>query len=154
MQCVTFKICEDIYGIDIRLIKEVNPNADICAVPRSTCNVRGIVNIRGQVVLVLDTAVILGREKQNIIDTTHIIILKTRGEIYNSKDVDERWNVDRFCDKPVGLIVDKIGDVVTIGNNEIEQPPHHIDRERINFYKGIFKLDDKPLMILNVEEMM
>jgi len=80
-QFVSFFLNDRLYGFDIRIVKEITPPVQITPVPLKQREVHGIVNIRGQVVLVLDITVILGGKEHSIKADSQIVILKTSREI-------------------------------------------------------------------------
>ena len=153
LQFVSFFVSGDMYGLDIQIVKEVNPNITISNVPLSKDVIRGLVNIRGQIVLVMDIAVVFGQEARTVTGESQLIILKTAQEIQQISLVDLEINCDLFGDKPIAFLVDSIGDVVTIPEVNIEPTPPHIDEGNASFIKGVSKLGDKLISILNAEEM-
>lgn len=154
IQVVTFHLREQMYGMDIRLIKEVNPTVDVTVMPRSARHVRGLVNIRGQVVLILDMAAILEQEPADIGPDSHIIILKTVQDSQNVGNIEAVLEqIRRFGDKPIGFLVDRIGDVLSVEDDCIEAPPQHLSRLKIGYFRGIVKQKDQPLILLNAGEM-
>jgi purine-binding chemotaxis protein CheW len=150
---VSFFIADDMYGLDIRIVKEVNPNIRISDVPLSKNTIRGLVNIRGQIVLVMDIAILFGNEPRPITDASQLVILKTAQEIQHLSLVEDALNTELFGDKPIAFLVDCIGDVITIPEKTIEPTPPHIDETHSLFIKGVTKIEDALFTILNAEEM-
>jgi len=153
LQFVSFMVDGHLYGLDIRLVKEVNPNTNITPVPRSPKHIRGVVNIRGQVVLVTDIGVIFGGSFRPITPDSHIIILKTSQEICRVAGT-EHIQDERFGDKPTSFVVDQIGDVVSSEEKEIDPPPMHLDRTNAKFFQGVLRLETGILSILHAAEML
>ncbi len=153
LQFVSFFISGDMYGLDIQIVKEVNPNINISDVPLSKNAIRGLVNIRGQIVLVMDVAVIFGKQARPITNESQLIILKTEQEIQQISLIDTQINDNLFGDKPIAFLVDSIGDVVTIYEGNIEPTPPHIDEKSTPFIKGVSKIENNLISILNAEEM-
>ncbi len=153
LQFVSFYISDDLYGMDIQIVKEVNPNISITDVPLSKDTIRGLVNIRGQIILVMDIAIIFGREPRPITDESQLIILKTGSEIQQVSLIDGSIQEDLFGDKPIAFLADSIGDVITLPELNIEPTPPHIDEKNVPYIKGVAKIEKKLFTILNAEEM-
>lgn len=147
MQFVSFYLEDRLYGLDIRIVKEINPNLRITTVPRTPPAVRGLVNIRGQVVLVMDLAVIFGRQPRPVTEESQIVILKTTAELKRVQGLD----LDRlpFGDKPTGFIVDRIADVTGVTDDAIKAPPPHLDEANARYVQGVIRLDDELQIVLD-----
>ena len=154
LQIVSFFIEDQFHGLDIRIVKEINPTTDICVVPRTPPHIRGLVNIRGQVVLVIDTAVMFGREPREITEDSQIVILKNASEIQRlaSMETEHGWSL--FGDKPLGILVDKIGDVIHVPAADLVPTPRHIDEAKARFFSGVVNLEDELLMLHKAGELL
>ena len=153
-QFVSFGLAGGVYGLDIRIVKEVNPDTRVTAVPRSSKRIRGVVNIRGQVVLVIDVAVVFGREPLPVTGTSHIIILKTSQEIRRVWDTAAEQLADRFANKPVGFLVDRIGDVITVDGSQVAPAPSHLSEVNARYVEGVVRLRDGLLVVLDAAEIL
>lgn len=149
LQFVTFYLGKAMFGMDIRFIKEVYPNVDLCLVPRSEKYVRGLVNIRGQVVLVMDIAVFFRHEPRQITDSSQIIIMKIARELNSIPSMDVEYKSEAFGDKAVGFIVDQIGDVLTIDADKLEPPPSHLSESNAKYFQGVVRLNNNVLLVLD-----
>lgn len=154
IQLVSFYLEAQLYGIDIRIVKEINPLVSITQVPRSAEQIRGLVNIRGQVVLVMDLAVIFGRQPREITEFTQIIILKTASELKNVRVDQRQFSNIALGDKPLGFIVDKIRDVTSVPLRMIEPVPPHIDHANSRYFDGVVGVEDELQMILDAREVL
>ncbi len=154
LQIVSFYVEDHFYGMDIRIVKEINPTTNVCVVPRTPPHIRGLVNIRGQVVLVMDIAVLFGRAPRPITENSQIVILKSGSEIHNVKSLDSEpyWSV--FGEKPLGILVDKIGDAIHLSAAELETTPRHIEEDKSRFFSGIVNFEDELMMLLNAAEIL
>jgi purine-binding chemotaxis protein CheW len=132
-QFVTFKIDEHLLGINILLVREINRILDITDVPASRNFVRGLLNLRGQIITVIDLGVRLGRLPRKVTDESHNIILKADN---------------------AGLLVDSIGDVVRANENEIDQPPSNTGGIEERLISGVVKLKDGLMIILNINSLL
>ncbi len=144
-QFCTFIIYNRLFGVDILSVKEVNPQVKCVPIYHAPPEVRGYINIRGQIYLILDSQIILGFEQASVSDTTanqRIILFKST------------------VDEPFGIIVDRISEVVTIETDKIENrrsesvaidqsPSNRIERGSSDLSDGIAKLEDQLLVILN-----
>jgi purine-binding chemotaxis protein CheW len=149
LQLVSFELDERLYGLDIRIVKEINPNLDITRVPRARPYIRGLVNIRGQVVLVMDIAVIFGWEPRPVTAESQIVILKTSSELRHAERLYGDLDVSLLGDKPVGFLVDAIGDVNTVPVSDVEPPPPHLNEANSIYCRGIVRLGDGLQIVLN-----
>ncbi len=126
-QFVTFRIDEFFLGIDITMVREINRVLDITDVPQAPDYVLGLINLRGQTVTVFDLGVRLGMAPRFITDQTHNIIFKH---------------------ETIGLLVDQIGDVVSVDEEKIVPPPANTGTIEAEFIEGVVELENELLMIL------
>jgi len=152
-QFVTFHIERRLYGLDIRVVKEINPTVAITPVPRAPRPIKGLVNIRGQVVLVMDIAIVFGRAPLQPGSDSQVVILKTAAELCNVRSLERGFDGRAFGSKPIGLLVDRIGDVVAVPAGGLEPAPPHLDEANARFFDGVAQLDDTLLVILNAGEL-
>ena len=149
---ITFFLGEDYFGIDILLVRESYRNIDITPVALAPEFVRGLLNLRGQVVTVLDLGVRLNIGRRKLTDLSNIVILKTNYEL-ERMEIDEPL-LDRTTPDQVGLLVDRIGDVITVNESEIEPSPGHAGRVEERFLSGVIKLENRLLVTLNLPEIL
>ena len=127
-QFVTFKLGAQLFGIDLLRVREVNQVFEITPVQHARPYIRGLVNLRGQTVVIFDLGVRLGLKPAVMTEESHAIVLK-----------DDR----------VGLLVDGIGDVVQAETTEIESSLAHRGGMEIPFSKGVIKLKEDLLVVLS-----
>jgi len=132
MQIVCFQIGEVICGIDIYYVQEINKNMNMTQVPLSQDYIKGIMNLRGDIVTVIDLGKKIGMTPCQIGDESRITIVK--------------WN-DEF----VGLLVDKIYDVIAVEQNNIMPPPSNIKGAKGKFFYGVIKKNNDLIGILEIE---
>jgi purine-binding chemotaxis protein CheW len=154
LQFVSFFVEERAYGLDIRLVKEINPNVGIARVPHAPPQIRGVVNIRGQVVLVIDVAASLGRAPRPITSDSHIVILKTAPELSRIDGLAPDTAIERFGDKPTSFLVDRIGDVVSVAASKVEPTPSNLSNEQARYLAGVIRIDGDLLAVLRAEELL
>lgn len=130
---ITFRLDTNLIGIDILDIREIIPCQKITLVQHAPDFVSGLINLRGQILTVLDIGIFLGLEKRKIHSETHIIIFKY---------------------KEVGFVVDQIGDVIEVDQETIESIPANIEADIQKYMKNIINLPEEILMILNTQKVL
>ena len=107
LQFSTFYVGDLLMGIDIQQVQEINRQVEMTGVPHAPEHVRGVVNLRGEVVTVLDLQIILGLGSTSVTGRSRNVIVDLNGE-------------------KTGLLVDRIADVVIAQSSEIESPPANV----------------------------
>ena len=135
LELATFFIGNSLIGIDIKQIQEINRNLHLTRVPQADKQVRGVVNLRGDVVTVLDLRVVFGLESIEIgRDSRNIIVT----------DSEEH----------IGLLVDRIADVVQITTDQIDAPPANLRGLSGRFFRGVHQLENELLLILDTDHVL
>ncbi len=132
-QFVTFRVNGFLLGIDILMIREINQILDITDVPHAPPHVLGLVNLRGQTITVFDLGVRLGLGSRILTDDSHNVIFK-----YDA----------------VGLLVDNIGDVARVDEEEIEPPPANTGGIGTEYIEGVVKLENELLLVLSTKKIL
>ncbi len=130
---VTFKLDDNLVGINILDIREIVPCIKITPVAQAPEFVLGLINLRGQILVILDIGVLLGMEKRAPGKESHFIIFKH---------------------KDVGFIVDKIGDVISSEQSAADVIPANIETEIQKYMENIIDLPEDILMILNAKKIL
>lgn len=151
MQYCSFKIGEYLFGIDVLLVREINNNIEITPVDQAPENIRGLLNLRGQIVTVLDVGISLGLEKRNIHPLSRIIILKSNSEL--EKYRAEGFEIEDTFNDIVGLLVDQIDDMVHIEDDQLEITPANLAELDMKKLKGVVKLDHQIMTILKINQL-
>jgi len=150
-QIITFYSDEKMYGVDIKLVNDINPNVDIMPVPLSDDFIRGLVNIRGQVVMIYDIGVVFAEKKSVINSASHLIILKTAPNLLRCAEGDDYSEVINILeDKPVGILVDMIGDVISVEESQLDTSTDIINRKEWKCIKGVYKVNHQVIAVLDV----
>lgn len=144
----TFVLNEQLYGIEILLIREINRQLEMTPVPHAPDYIRGLLNLRGQIVTILDLNKRLGLKNATLSERSHNIILKTDQELQGINK-----ELVTAPDK-VGLLVDDIQDVLIVSEEEIELPPANVGKVDGQFLSGVIKQADKLVTILSVEKLL
>jgi len=134
-QFLTFTLGGEVYAIDILSIREIIDYGNLTTVPMMPPFIRGVINLRGSVVPVVDLAARFGNEPAQITKRTGIIIVEL---------VDEEGTMN------VGVVVDGVNEVLEIPPTDIEPPPTFGARIRTDFIRGMGKVDGKFLVLLDV----
>ena len=132
MELVSFYVGDLLVGVDIGHVEEINRHLDLTPIPHAPASVRGVVNLRGDVVTVLDLRTILGLEKVEISKHTRNVVVASGGE-------------------RIGLLVDRISDVVRAWPDDIDPSPANVRGGEGRFFKGIYQLEKELLVILDVD---
>lgn len=142
-QYATFHVGERLLGLDILGVREIIRVSDLTPVPRAEASIRGLLNLRGQIVTILDLAVRLGHPAPAITEASHIVILKAGSQGARGEGLDV-----------VGLLVDAIGDVVEADAAATEPPPANLSEVETRFVSGVLKTDGGLLVLLNLRELL
>lgn len=138
-QYLTFELDKDAYAIEILRVREVLDYEEPTRVPRSPEFFVGIVNLRGEMLPVLDMRVILGVPAEPISLDSCVIVTEIEVE-------DEPMTV--------GLLADSVQQVIAISDAEIKPPPKIGANVDIAFLSGIGKVDERFVMILNMDKIL
>ncbi len=132
IQLVTFRLGTEEYGINIMQVQEIIRLPDIVWVPKTRSFVEGIINLREQVIPVVDLAKRLGVSSEGRTDDTRVVIANIQGSL-------------------VGLVVDSVSEVMRIRKEDIEPLPEIMTASNEKCLKGIAKLDDRLIILLDLE---
>lgn len=138
-QYLTFLLSGETYAIPILNIKEIIEYGSLTTVPMAPSFIRGLINLRGSVVPVVDMAVRFGRKACDVTRRTCIVIIETESE-------DERQDI--------GVVVDTVNEVLEIPHDEIEQAPSFGAKIRPDFIRGMGRIEDKFIIILDVNHVL
>lgn len=138
-QYLTFLLGGEMFAIPILNIKEIIEYGHLTTVPMMPAFIRGVINLRGSVVPVVDLAVRFGRKSGDVTRRTCIVIIETESE-------DEKLDV--------GVVVDTVNEVLEIPRAEIEPAPSFGARIRADFIHGMGKINGKFVIILAVNHVL
>jgi purine-binding chemotaxis protein CheW len=149
-QYSTFRLGDRLFGLDLMTIREINRILDITPVPHARDHIRGLINLRGQIVTILDLGVRLGLERLDIGEESHNIILKTNAELA-AAHCGKNFNTSTDL---VGFLVDAIGDVVEADESSIEPPSANVSEAEGRFLSGVIKTEGGLLVLLDIREVL
>ncbi len=127
---LTFVLNGEEYGIEIRHVTEIIGIQNITGVPDMPNYIKGVINLRGKVIPVMDVRLRFGLEERAYDDRTCIIVI----------------NID---EQPVGMIVDRVSEVLDIPKSDVEPPPKVKKAESSRFIKGMGKVGERVKILLN-----
>lgn len=132
-QLCTFYAGGAYFGIDVREVQEVLQYQDMVRVPLASSVVRGLINLRGQIVTAID--------------------LRRRLEMpERDSDADPMNVVVRSDDGAVSLLVDEIGDVLEVDERSFERAPETVRGRTRDLLEGVYKLDGQLLLVLDAQK--
>ena len=134
-QFVIFSLEGEEYGIEILRVKEIKEMIRITRVPKAPHYVRGVINLRGEVIPIVDLRKKFNLEKRNDNDSTRIIIVAVEEII-------------------VGLVVDTSSEVIGIMIKDIEEAPETVGSFEQGFISGIGKVGSRLIILLNVDKIL
>lgn len=152
-QFVTFMLDGQHFGIEILYVRELNQISEITKVELAPDYIRGLINLRGQIVTTFDIGMRLGYEPRAQGEAAHNIILKTESELAVIRAHEGRDDLHTSEDA-AGLVVDAFGDIVEVEDDRVEAPPANIaDRESI-FIAGVVKSEDMLFSVLDIGKLL
>jgi purine-binding chemotaxis protein CheW len=139
-QYLTFLLSGEMFAIAILYIKEIIEYGSLTEVPMMPSFIRGVINLRGSVVPVVDLSARFGRNKTEVSRRTCIVIIEVEG-------IDESMH-------DIGVVVDSVSEVLEIPRSEIEPPPAFGAKIRVDFMHGMGKVAGKFVIILDANKVL
>lgn len=130
-----FKIGKLLCGLPLNDIQEINKNFDITPVPGAKDEISGVLNLRGQIVTIIDLRVKFGIEVTEVTSDSRNII------IFNEQEA-------------IGLHIDKVEDIITVESQRLAPPPARMEGVDKTFFQAIYKRDDDLIAILDLEKIL
>ncbi|MDX9873365.1 MAG: chemotaxis protein CheW [Spongiibacteraceae bacterium] len=135
LQWVTFRLAGETYGINVMQVQEVLRYSEIAPVPGAPSYVLGIVNLRGNVVTVLDTRARFGLPPAEVTDQTRIVIIEADKHV-------------------IGILVDAVAEVVYLRQSEIESAPNVGNAESAKFIQGVCNKNGELLILVELNKLL
>jgi purine-binding chemotaxis protein CheW len=132
---LTFRLGKEDYGIEIRYVTEIVGMQKITEVPDMPIFVKGVVNLRGQVIPVLDMRLRFNMEPRNYDERTCIIVVNIGGS-------------------QVGLVVDTVNEVRNIDNDQISPPPKTAGADSARYIQGMGKVGEEVIILLEGQRLL
>ncbi len=132
---VTFRLADEVYGINVLQVQEVLRMTNVAPVPGAPHYVLGIINLRGNVVTVLDTRELFGLPATEVSEQTRIMIVE--------------------CNKvTVGLLVDSVAEVVNIEASAIDAPPSVGKESNARYIQGVYSEGEDILILVDLDRLL
>ncbi|AAN56201.1 chemotaxis protein CheW [Shewanella xiamenensis] len=135
LQWVTFKLDNETYGINVMQVQEVLRYTEIAPVPGAPHYVLGIINLRGNVVTVIDTRSRFGLQSAEVDDSTRIVIIEAEKQV-------------------IGILVDSVAEVVYLRRSEIDNAPNVGTEESAKFIQGVSNRDNELLILVDLDKLL
>ncbi|MGD2094262.1 MAG: chemotaxis protein CheW [Phycisphaerales bacterium] len=136
---LTFALANEEYGLEILKVREIIGYMEITAVPQTPAYVKGVINLRGQVIPVVDLRAKFGMETSDITDETCIIVVET-------SQGDHKFST--------GIVVDHVEEVLDIAGEDIEEAPQFGSSVNTDFILGMGKIGDNVKILLDIDEVL
>lgn len=136
---LTFRLSKEEYGLEILKVREIIGMMDITSVPQTPVFVKGVINLRGKVIPVLDLRLKFGMESKEYDERTCIIVVEVRGAVSSLQ---------------MGVVVDSVSEVTNIKSNQIEQAPSFGGRLDTNFILAMAKTEDGVKILLDIDKIL
>lgn len=132
IKVIVFQLQDEDYGLPLEQVRSIERMQPITRVPGVAPFIKGVINLRGLVIPIIDLRLRLHMEAATDLDQTRMIIVRAQ-------------------DKEVGLIVDRANDVVDVPLDSIEPAPGSVGGQEDEYINGVVKVEKKLLMLLNLE---
>ncbi|BCX81601.1 purine-binding chemotaxis protein CheW [Methylomarinovum caldicuralii] len=135
IQWVTFRLGEETYGINVMQVQEVLRVSEIAPVPGAPDYVIGIINLRGNVVTVIDTRARFGLPSKEPDDLSRIVIIESNNQV-------------------IGILVDSVAEVVELRGDEIEVAPNMGNEESARYIQGVSSRKGELLILVDLNKLL
>ena len=135
LQWVTFQLDRETYGINVMQVQEVLRYTEIAPVPGAPDYVLGIINLRGNVVTVIDTRSRFGLQPAEVSDNSRVVIIEAEKQV-------------------IGILVDSVAEVVYLRASEIDVAPSVGTEESAKFIQGVSNRDGELLILVDLNKLL
>ena len=135
LRWVTFQLDKEIYGVNVMQVREVLRYSDIAPVPGAPSYVLGIINLRGNVVTVIDTRMRFGLPAAEVSDNTRIMIIESEKQV-------------------IGILVDSVAEVVDLNTADIDETPNVGTEESAKFIRGVCNRNEDLLILIDLNKLL
>ena len=132
---ICFWLGDQEFALPIAMVREVVPSPHITPLTSVSAFVLGIINLRGEIVAVLDIAMLFGLPPAHVTGNSRVVIVEHAG-------------------LTAGLMADRIEKVKELAREAVAPPPMTLDTIRSNYLQGVVQLPDHPLMVMSLEHIM
>lgn len=138
-QYLTFIMANEEYGVDILRVQEIRGWDNVTPIPNTPKYIKGVINLRGTIVPIIDLRERFGMQSVEYGPTTVVIVLKVIKE-----------DIERI----MGIVVDAVSDVYNIESSDIKPAPDFGSVVSIEFVSGLVSIQDKMLIILDIDHLL
>lgn len=131
MQVVVFKLNDEQFGVETSKVQSINDKMEVTKVPKAPNYIKGLINLRGNVISLLDINLLLDIPKSDV-DQENIIMLSMQDEL-------------------VGIYVDQVDEVIEVNEDELEKVE---DGSKRNYIKGIIKFNDRIVTLIDIDRLL
>ncbi|MCP4981001.1 MAG: chemotaxis protein CheW [Gammaproteobacteria bacterium] len=134
LQCVTFNLENEIYGINVMQVQEVLRKVEMAPIPGAPHYITGIINLRGNVVSVINARSRFGLPAVETTSSARIIVVEVQDQV-------------------IGILVDEVAEVVDVDYSEIATAPNVGSQESSRYIDGVISRDDKLLILIDLNKL-
>jgi purine-binding chemotaxis protein CheW len=131
IQVVSFKLGSEEYGVDIGQVQEINRMVAVTKVPRAPQFMEGVINLRGQLIPIIDLRTRFGMERVEHSKSTRIVVTE-------------------IGTKRIGMVVDSVSEVLRLPLEQIEEAPDMISGVETEYIRGVGKLEERLIILLDL----
>lgn len=131
VQVVSFKLGSEEYGVDIAQVQEINRMVAVTHVPRAPQFMEGVINLRGQLIPIIDLRARFGMPRAEHTKSTRIVVTEIGA-------------------KRVGMVVDSVSEVLRLPLDQIEEAPEMITGVETEYIRGVGKIEDRLIILLDL----
>jgi len=135
LQWVTFKLESETYGVNVMQVQEILRYTEIAPVPGAPSYVLGIINLRGNVVTVIDTRARFGLMSAETTDNSRVLIIEAEEQV-------------------IGILADSVAEVVYLRSSEIDSAPNIGTEESAKFIQGVSNRDGELLILVDLNKLL
>jgi len=135
MQLVSFRLANELYGIEITKVREIILITEITRIPQTPHYVKGLINLRSTVIPVIDLRALFGLPEGEITDESRIMVLQASG-------------------RTIGIVVDAVSEVLRVKQDQIAPPPPTVAKLGREYLTGLVKLDKQLLILLDIDKIL
>lgn len=134
-QFLTFHLADELYGLDILKVQEIRGWAEPTTIPHAPHFIRGVMNLRGSIVPILDLRRRFNMEEIAFTKQTVVVVVNVQ-------------------DRTIGMVVDGVSDVVSLADNDLREAPNFGTSIDASFIQNLAQQDEKMIILLNVDKML
>ncbi len=135
MQLVSFRLANELYGIEITKVREIILITEITRIPQTPHYVKGLINLRSTVIPVIDLRSLFGLPEGEMTDESRIMVLQASG-------------------RTIGIVVDAVSEVLRVKQDQIAPPPPTVAKLGREYLTGLVKLDKQLLILLDIDKIL